>query len=206
MILPRRPPICAMQLWGLGWNRPIVLGHSMGAMTALMLAGLYPSVPRAIVLEDPPGQWLPADRTLAGDDPIAPMRAWFLGVKRKTREELLAEQRAAPHPWPEAELGPWADAKIQVSERVLRIFEPNAGPVVDWAAALPKITCPALLLTADLDRGAALTPTGAGALRAQVPQLQVAHIAGAGHNIRRDQFDAFIATVRPFLHTVLAQA
>ena len=39
---------------GLGLKRPAVLGHSMGAVTALALAGLYPNLPRAILLEDPP--------------------------------------------------------------------------------------------------------------------------------------------------------
>ena len=36
---------------------PIVLGHSMGAATALVLAGRYPDLPNAIVLEHPPARW-----------------------------------------------------------------------------------------------------------------------------------------------------
>jgi len=38
----------------LGLQQPLILGHSMGAITALALAGLYPAVPQAILLEDPP--------------------------------------------------------------------------------------------------------------------------------------------------------
>jgi len=38
-------------------QRPAVLGHSMGAATALALAGLYPDIPGAILLEDPPAFW-----------------------------------------------------------------------------------------------------------------------------------------------------
>ena len=34
-------------------QRPILLGHSMGAMSTLLLAGTYPDLPRAILLEDP---------------------------------------------------------------------------------------------------------------------------------------------------------
>ena len=33
------------------------LGHSMGAATALVLAGTHPDLPGAIVLEDPPAWW-----------------------------------------------------------------------------------------------------------------------------------------------------
>src|SRR5690606_400167 len=36
----------------LGLVRPAVLGHSMGGMTALALAGLYPDTPGAILVED----------------------------------------------------------------------------------------------------------------------------------------------------------
>src|SRR5947209_11457194 len=48
----------------LGLQRPIILGHSMGAATALALAGGHPDLPRAILLEDPPPVWLsrPDDR------------------------------------------------------------------------------------------------------------------------------------------------
>ncbi|MBK8783651.1 MAG: alpha/beta hydrolase, partial [Anaerolineales bacterium] len=35
-------------------KHPIILGHSMGAMSALTFAASYPKVPRAILLEDPP--------------------------------------------------------------------------------------------------------------------------------------------------------
>ena len=39
---------------GLGLENPVVMGHSMGAMTALTQAALNPKLPRAIILEDPP--------------------------------------------------------------------------------------------------------------------------------------------------------
>src|SRR5215211_7829462 len=53
----------------LGLRRPAVLGHSMGAATALALAGAHPDVPGAILLEDPPARWVaqpdggPGDQT-----------------------------------------------------------------------------------------------------------------------------------------------
>ena len=55
------------------------------------------------------------------------------------------------------------------------------------------------LITADLDRGAIMRPEHAAAMQRQLPQLQVAHIPGAGHNIRREQFDRFLEVVRAFL-------
>ena len=40
-------------------EKPAVLGHSMGAATALALAGAYQTLPGAILLEDPPAWWMP---------------------------------------------------------------------------------------------------------------------------------------------------
>ena len=91
--------------------------------------------------------------------------------------------------WPEVELGPWADAKLQFNLRAAQ-FHPTNG-----------ITCPALLITADLDRGAIVRPEMAAAMQQQMSQLQIAHIPGAGHSIRREQFDRYIAVVRSFLDT-----
>src|SRR5689334_9107986 len=53
---------------GLGLQRPAVLGHSMGAATALVLAGAYPDLPRAILLEDPPPWWMPPSPAAARPD------------------------------------------------------------------------------------------------------------------------------------------
>jgi pimeloyl-ACP methyl ester carboxylesterase len=70
---------------------------------------------------------------------------------------------------------------------------------VDWPATMRHISCPALLITGDPARGGIITEESAAALKDLVPQLQVAHIADAGHSIRRDQFDRYREVVRSFL-------
>src|SRR4030042_1685979 len=44
----------------LGLKRPLIMGHSMGAGTAVNVAVEYPSLPGAIILEDPP--WTDEER------------------------------------------------------------------------------------------------------------------------------------------------
>ena len=184
----------------LGLQRPAVLGHSMGAATALVLAGTYPDLPGAILLEDPPAWWTGwtdyAGRTRA---PRRDARAGDLTLKRKTREELIAGQRAEQPGWSDAELEPWADAKQRFSPNVLSVFDQDNAANVDWPAILGRITCPALLITADPERGAIVTEESAAALEALVPQLEIAHVPEAGHNIRRDQFARYMDVVRAFL-------
>ncbi|HEX3054492.1 MAG TPA: alpha/beta hydrolase, partial [Aggregatilineaceae bacterium] len=142
-------------------QQPIILGHSMGAITALALAGLYPAVPQAILLEDPPAWWFPAQ-----DAPdLVGMRAWFLEMKQQTRDELLNGQRTATPHWSEAELTHCADSKFRVNPRSVQLFEPGISDSIPWPECLPRITCPVLLITADPSLGAIVTPEAAQSLQ-----------------------------------------
>jgi N-formylmaleamate deformylase len=181
---------------GLGLRRPAVMGHSMGGGITLALAGLYPHLPGAIILEDA-GALDVSDFPRRREGEENPFLARLSRLRTKTRDELIAEMRTSSG-WPEAELQPWADAKLQFNLRAA-LFDPTAG--ISWPELLPRITCPALLITADLDRGAMVRPEHAAKMQRQMPQLQIAHIPGAGHNIRREQFDHFTAVVRSFLDT-----
>ena len=177
---------------GLGLKQPAVLGHSMGAVTALGLAGAYPDLPGAILLEDPPPWWMPAP---PGGRPTRPDIS-LVDLKRKTREELIAYQHAHSPTWSEAELGPWADSKLRFS---FDFLSRNRWPAVDWPALLKRITCPTLLITADTDKGAIVPPEAATVFKTLVPQAKVVHIAGAGHSIRREQFARYMEVVKAFL-------
>jgi N-formylmaleamate deformylase len=185
-------------------HRPAVLGHSMGAATALAFAGMYPDIPGAILLEDPPSWWEPAGRgSPAGFDAErqARMRAGIVALKRKTREELIADQRTATPSWSEAELGPWADSKLRLSFNVLNR---TGGTTVDWPVLVQRIVCPVLLITADPSRGAIVTAEGAAALQTLAPQTRIVHIPEAGHSIRREQFTRYLEAVRAFLAETMA--
>jgi pimeloyl-ACP methyl ester carboxylesterase len=177
---------------GLGLKQPAILGHSMGAATALGLAGTHPELARAILLEDPPPWWVatpPARPPARSADSI-------IELKRKTREELIAHAHTLSPTWSEAELGPWADSKLRFS---FHFLSRGLGTPVDWPATVQHITCPTLLITADPDKGAIVSPEAAAALQALVPQTRIAHIAGAGHSIRREQFARYMDVVTAFL-------
>ncbi len=189
----------------LGLRRPILLGHSMGAITTLVLAGTSPELPRAILLEDPPPWWQSSDEPSPEvAERMERMKAWFAQVKRMSREELIAVNRAENPGWSDAERQPWADAKLQFSPKIAEVIQSTTPTSVDWPALLARVSCPALLITADPERGAATGPEAAAALQARLPQLQVAQIAGAGHSIRRDQFESYMEAVRAFLRSLPA--
>lgn len=184
----------------LNLEKPVVMGHSMGAVTTLALAGLHPALPGAIVLEDPPPFW---EQRAAGaqTERRRGMGSWIIDLKRLTREEMIESNRKSNPNWPEAERGPWVDSKLRLSFNVLSGF---GGAGLDLREAVQRITCPALLITADPALGAITSAKQADELKSLVPQLQVVNIAGAGHNIRREQPERFVQCVKEFLRAAKA--
>ena len=185
----------------LGLHRPTVVGHSMGGGTTLALAGLYPDVPGAILLEDAAPLGLAAMRMPRDPNRHARIQKWIASLPGKTREQLIAEQRAATPTWSEAILGLWADAHLRLSPKAAA-FDPTTG--VDWPVVLRRMTCPALLVAADPERGGMIGVESAAVFQSFVHQLRVITIAGAGHCVRYEQLDRYIDILRGFLAGVTA--
>jgi N-formylmaleamate deformylase len=182
----------------LGLERPAVGGHSMGAMTAFSLAATDPDRLRCAILEDP------GFRLEAGTPPEAEQRARAERTRQEREERrslgrdgLIAWVRAARPNWAEDEYGPWADAQLRVRARVGGAMRPAEQGA--WRGLVPKLTCPTLLVTADADNGSIVTPEAAAEAVRLNPLVRVVRLRGAGHNIRREQFDGYVAAVRAFL-------
>lgn len=186
-------------LQSLELDKPILLGHSMGAITALVTAGLYPSVPRAILLEDPPPFWMISGNTSRDENFKDGFNTWVNSIKRKTREELLSECREQNPAWSEAELEPWINSKHRVSPRVTALINPPDMISIDLPNLFKRITCPTLLISAESKRGAASSEKDIAQLKTYIPHMQATHIANAGHNIRREQFTKYLECVQAFM-------
>jgi pimeloyl-ACP methyl ester carboxylesterase len=183
----------------LSLEKPVIMGHSMGAITTLTLAGLYPDVPRAIVLEDPPPFWM-IKKTDKSEPPNPNHLAlWIKSNKRKTKEDLFSEVRSGNPGWAEAEMEPWVNSKLRYSPRIGKMISMDDLPGMDFDNLVKQVTCPALILTADTMKGAIVSEKDAAALKQGVPQLEVVHIDGAGHSIRRDQYEKYMEAVKAFL-------
>lgn len=182
----------------LGLPRPFLLGHSMGADTVAVTAATYPELAGCAILEDPPWNH---ELDIAPDREahVADWRARLLARKENSLAELIAAGREQHPGWAESEFGPWAQAKLQVSPAALQVIA-GLGPY--WPDIAAKIACPTLLVTAEPELGALVSPEVAAALARQNPRFKIAHIPGAGHNIHREGFEPFIEAVRAFLEQV----
>ncbi|MBV9547653.1 MAG: alpha/beta hydrolase [Chloroflexi bacterium] len=181
----------------LGLDRPAIGGHSMGAGSTLALTAMYPDLVSCAVLEDP-GIRMQDPPTPTGHDPRAEMRRNIEIAQTQGREAAAARGREIHPGWSDEEFGPWVDAKTRVSRQFMDQMG-RTRPMLQWRELLPKVRCPMLLVTSDPERGGIVTPEAAQEAKQLLPSLQVVRVSGAGHNIRREQFEAFVGAVRAFL-------
>lgn len=182
---------------GLGVERPVLIGHSMGAGVAATVAARYPDLVGGVILEDPPWR-ADADEGTSQEQAAraAEWRKEILDRQAMPSEELIAQRKREQPKWAAEEFDGWIIAKQQVSPEVTQYI---TAPRIPWREIAPAIACPALLITADVAEGAIVTPAVAAEAARLMPRVRTMYIAGAGHNIRREQFAAYMAAVREFL-------
>lgn len=194
----------------LGLERPFLLGHSMGGVTAALLAAAHPERVRAVVLEDAAwGDTSPLPQLGESDGYrtwLAAYTAYLRALKAQTHEErmLAALPYLPPSPmglWPEDEYVPWVEAQAQVD---LALAE--AGPGL-WTAMRPErpltvvvrgIACPMLLLAGNPALGGLSRPEVVAEVAAAAPQAQAVTFEEAGHLIHLDAFERYVSVVRGF--------
>jgi pimeloyl-ACP methyl ester carboxylesterase len=177
--------------------RPGVFGHSMGASTAALAAMIAPEKIGYLLLEDPP--WFevlpPRDEP---DSVMNPYEKHLLDLRTKSFDEALTIASAGNPKWHADEMTAWVESKMQLDMRVFHDME-RSPRYVDWHEVAPHLQCPGLLLTADPNLGALVTPKTAREIESTWKQGQWAQIADAGHCIHRDQFEEAMRTVKAFL-------
>ncbi len=185
----------------LGLRSAMLLGHSMGAMTVGLLAAEYPELARAVVLEDPPmpgslSEAPSVERVAAAREAWLRWRNDVIQNRRRRPEELTSACRRQSPWWHESEIGPWVASKLLVSPEVF-----NTPPLEtdDWWRSLCKVTCPMLIISADVSRGALIGERAAEHLRETLPETAMfVRLPGAGHNIHREQFERFMSLTTDF--------
>lgn len=179
---------------GLGLDRPVAMGHSMGGATVMELIVNYPELVRRAIMEDSGPRDLP--QPFYTPEGLAQRIEHIAFYKSHTKADLIAYGRNRSPLWQDAEWEPWADAKLQMN---IEMVSRGRGRRANWREMMPRVQCPLLILRADNDKGAGVTAADADAAQAMNELIQVVYVPGAGHNIRREAFAGFMRAVRRFL-------
>ena len=188
----------------LGLDRPAMMGHSMGASTIALAVAANPGLARAVVLEDPAWWETPIPTTeeeaelqeatrRAGN---TAWRDWVAWMQQTPHEEALAARRSDSPLWSEDDVALSLDARLEVQLELFEYFPSIRAP---WRKVVPLIDCPTLLVLGDSAAGGIITPELAEEATMLNRLITSAHIIGAGHAIRYDQFEPFMGAVVPFL-------
>lgn len=173
-------------------DKPIIMGHSMGSATAAWFASRYPEVAKAVILEDPNLGTTPMTMPNTPEDRIKRRDAILAGNNR-TFDELFQQCMQNSPKWGENECAIWAPSK-QRHHPNTAMSTPGERPQLK--DLFKTITAPTLILKADAQ----------GDVRTQNEEVtkilksgKIVHIAGAGHNVRRENKPQTIEVMRAFL-------
>ncbi|MGH2507698.1 MAG: alpha/beta fold hydrolase [Ktedonobacteraceae bacterium] len=172
---------------------PVLIGHSMGGMTAAVVANRNPKRLRGLVLADP--AFLTPQRQIEVFE--SDVAAQHRRVLDRSKEDFLAETRAR-HIHRSSELIElFVQARFQTS---IHAFEVLTPPNPDYMQLINTIDIPSLLVIGDVGGVASLVVAEELARLNQC--LEIIQIAEAGHAIPFDQPERFSAVVKAFLHSV----
>lgn len=181
----------------LGLERPVLMGHSWGGATAIVLAsGAWSQKPvpdlSHVILEDPAHH--------IGRDNTGERLAFYTRDIGRPADELRPEITASSPGWTEADIEGKIEALQKVTrEAVISVFA-EAGQAGDLLPLLAKITVPTLLIRADAALGTLLNDAAWEQAKQYLPaHSRAVQVDGATHNVHRSKFDAFMQAVNDFL-------
>ena len=171
---------------------PVLIGHSMGGMTAAVVASSKPKLLRGLVLADPTFLSPKVQREVRDSD-VADRHRRILNM---SLDEVAAEA-SARHPNRSSEiLELFARARLQTSMSAFDVLTP---PNPDYKLLVSRIEVPSLLVFGD--KGV-VSSVVAEELKNLNSRFQIEQIREAGHAVHLDQPERFADIVKSFLRSI----
>ena len=179
--------------------KPILIGHSMGAATAAVVAAQRPDLVSALVLEDPARYG-----TRSHSELLRRGQARANHVNRTLADlpaslVALLENAGTPSQPSAQEALPSLWASQQLDQSLLGTGV--VAPEVEFTQLMESISLPTLLLTGDRRGEARVGAQLLAQLMEQNPHICGQVMPGAGHQVRRANPQAYYDVVDAFLQT-----
>jgi N-formylmaleamate deformylase len=176
-------------------DEPRILGHSLGALIALIWASDRPSRAAALVLEDP--------SLNVQSEILGAFDGW---------QQLAALSPLEAAAWYKQEYPDWSDEDCLRRAETITSVAPGvfaelrsateqalADGTTDRMSLLVPIESPALLVYGNPELGSMMLPEDAKRFLETIPNGRAVYVPNAGHSIHRDAPEEFLTAVIPFL-------
>lgn len=174
---------------------PVLLGHSMGGMTAAVVASQNSKRLGGLVLADPTFLTPQRQREVYESDVANQHRR----ILSRSRQEFLAEMHSRNSSRSNEMIELFVQARFQTSIRSFAVLTP---PNPDYMQLIGAIDIPSLLVFGDI--GSIVTLEMAAEFSKLNQYLKVVQIKEAGHAVPYDQPERFSAVVQTFLRSLSA--
>jgi pimeloyl-ACP methyl ester carboxylesterase len=189
-------------------EKPVIGGHSMGALTSLHAAVQRPDLVAGFFMEDPSIS-LPGEPIFGRDSGklseilykgMLRLLKTFKGSPKFMNSSMV--KRIMPDAPPE-DIEPWMNSKRLVSNDFVDVIEDPERLFGNFDFdLLDQVNSPAMLIYGDRDAGAILNHEVAQEMENRISGLRVVHFPGASHDIRRIRFDGYLAALKSFLEDI----
>jgi pimeloyl-ACP methyl ester carboxylesterase len=176
---------------------PVLLGHSMGGMTAAVAASQNPKRLLGLVLADPTFLTPERQREVHESDIAAQHRR----ILDRSKEDFLTELCIRHHSRSPELIELFTQARFQTSIHTFEILIP---PNPDYRQLINTLDIPSLLVIGGV--GGVVSPIVAAELASLNQHLEIVQIEEAGHGIPYDQPERFSTVVKAFLHSATAES
>jgi len=192
---------------GLGLDRPVVGGHSMGADTAMNFAAVHPEMTRGVFLEDPP-IIIPGEKFGDGKqnfkiEDLGKMMARYMRMFKIMPKFIATPMaRKASPTYPDDEIIPWVNSKKRLSFNFLNSMSSMGFDIAAPFEVFKQICVPVLLIIGDKEKMSIVSPESAQKAASSNDKIQVVRLEGASHDIRRTRFDGYMPALKEFLKKI----
>jgi pimeloyl-ACP methyl ester carboxylesterase len=177
---------------GLGLSAPILLGHSMGGMTAAVVASLAGKIIRGVILVDPTFLSPQRQREVCDSDVAERHRRLLTQDRGDVLADLKTRHR---HRSPEI-IELMASARLQTRMSAFDVLTP---PNPEYHRLMSTIDVPILFVIGD---AGVISLETVSELQSLNSRIRVEMIQDAGHGVQYDQPERFEAVLRSFLRSV----
>ncbi|WBL41225.1 alpha/beta hydrolase [Algoriphagus halophytocola] len=204
----------------MGFEKPILMGHSMGAATVMRIGAEYPDLAKAIVMLDPFLARLETRREEPATPAKKPQEETTKQVSAKkisinmfgdpetlvkqnnyAFEDLVELGKKQSPKWDIVDVQYWALSKKQYHGAYTPEAQRAMSGTMRTEGALEKIQVPSLILKADA------SPEAKAANNKAVDGLELVkllHLEGTGHNLHHDDLQTTTEEIKAFLHASLS--